>query len=111
MRRGSHGEPAMIDVMTESLVPLKEVPRLLPPRDGDRPIHISAVYRWVQRGVRGKRLESVRIGGTTYTSREALQRFAETKDDPARAGRPAPTPRRRQRQIEAASLRVRELLG
>jgi hypothetical protein len=31
----------------------------------------------MSRGVRGVRLEGVKVGGTTYTSVEALQRFAE----------------------------------
>jgi len=45
-------------------------------RPNGKRVHISAVYRWVQRGIKGVRLEAIRIGGTTYTSREALQRFA-----------------------------------
>lgn len=57
-----------IDIENERLVPLREVPRILPGR-----VHISSVYRWI--GRRDRRLESVRIGGKRYTSREALSRW------------------------------------
>ena len=37
---------------------------------------ISAAYRWCQRGLRGVKLETIRVGGALITSREAVQRFA-----------------------------------
>ena len=67
----------MIDIATEQLMPIREVPRFLPPRLSGRRVHVSAVYRWMNRGVRGVRLEGVKVGGTMYTSVEALQRFGE----------------------------------
>lgn len=67
----------MIRIGDKNLVPLTQVPKLLPVRASGKPVHISAVYRWVQRGVRGTRLETLKVGGTTYTTLEALQRFAE----------------------------------
>ena len=67
----------MIEIAKESLISLHEIPQRLPPRRSGRPVHMSTVYRWIQRGVRGVRLEAVRIGGILSTSREALQRFAE----------------------------------
>lgn len=67
----------MIDVFNEHLVPIRDVPRLLPPQRTGRPVHLSAVYRWIGRGLRGVRLEAVKVGGSTYTSAEALQRFAD----------------------------------
>jgi len=42
---------------------------------------IDAIYRCIQRGVRGGHLESVTAGGTAYTSLKALQRFAEASCD------------------------------
>ena len=65
----------MIDLEAEHLVALRDLPSLLPRRRG-RPLHLSTAYRWISRGARGAVLESVRLGGITYTSREALQRFA-----------------------------------
>jgi hypothetical protein len=38
----------------------------------------STMWRWVLRGVRGGiRLESYRVGGTSYTTREMVQRFID----------------------------------
>ena len=98
----------MIDLHTEQLVPIGQVPSLLPSRPNGRRIHISAIYRWVQRGARGRRLEAIQIGGTTYTSREALQRFAISRD--AQPVMLPVTTARRHRQIEAANNRIAEIL-
>jgi len=103
----------MIDITQETLIPLREAPRHLPPRPNGKRVHISACYRWISRGVRGVRLEAIRIGGSTYTSLEALQRFAD------HLGAPGATPttseptatRTRRRQIDQASKRLREELG
>ncbi len=67
----------MIALAKEQLIPLRDAPKYLPPRPNGKRLHISAIYRWVKCGVRGRVLESVTLGGTTYTSLEALQRFAE----------------------------------
>ena len=98
----------MIDIEHEHLVALHDVPKLLPARANGKRINISAVYRWVQRGVRGVHLEIVRVGGTSYTSHEALQRFAT----PPMTAFPQPVQltTTRQRQIESANRRVQELL-
>jgi len=61
----------------------------------------------------GVRLEAIRIGGSTYTSLEALQRFANHlgASGPEQMT-PEPTPARtRQKQIDQASKRLREALG
>lgn len=101
----------MIDLERETLLPLREVPKRLPPRPNSKRLHISAVYRWVQRGVRGVVLETVRVGGTTYTSVEALQRFAEAQSRGSLPAPAAPQPQARQRAIASASERVRRELG
>jgi len=97
----------------EKLLRLGEVPRLLPLGPSGKRIHVSAVYRWAQRGIKGVTLQTARIGGTTYTSIEALQRFA---DQLSRPGPPssAVTPSSalyRQRQINQAAKRVDALLN
>ena len=83
----------MIDMNAESLIPLRDVPKLLPLRHGGKRIHLSAIYRWISRGIRGVRLDAIKVGGTTYTSSEAIQRFARglsklplLDDTPAPAG-------------------------
>jgi len=67
----------MIDLSTEQIVTLAAATELLPSlRAGSRP-HICTLYRWAQRGIRGVRLETARLGGTIVTSIEAIQRFTE----------------------------------
>ena len=56
---------------------LREAARALPLRRNGKSLHISTLCRWAKRGVRGVVLETLRIGGTRYTSLEALQRFFE----------------------------------
>jgi hypothetical protein len=67
----------VIELQDEHLMTLAEAANLRPSGRNGRPTHVSTVYRWIAGGVRGVRLESIRLGGTLYTSREAVQRFAE----------------------------------
>ena len=61
----------MIDISKETLLTVKQARRELPNRPS-----INTVYRWFWKGVRGGiRLESIRIGGRVYTSKEACSRF------------------------------------
>jgi hypothetical protein len=92
----------MIDISTETLLTLSQAARLRPPGRAGRPTHPSTPYRWATRGIRGHRLEVVRLGGVTYTSREALQRFAERLTSDA-AGLPAPPPAPDRRAADAAA--------
>lgn len=103
----------MIDLSTEHLISIRDVPRHLPPRPTGRLVHISAVYRWILRGVRGVRLESIKVGGTAYTSQEALQRFgdrlSEARLNPSLT--PTPTTATRRKQIDQATREVQAILG
>ena len=62
----------MIDVNAEDLMTLTKVTQEVPCRPS-----LSTIWRWHARGVNGIRLETIILGGRRYTSREALQRFAE----------------------------------
>jgi hypothetical protein len=66
-----------IDVTTEQLISLREAARNLPARRQGKKPHVSCLYRWTTRGCRGVVLESVSVGGTRCTSREALARFIQ----------------------------------
>ena len=90
------------DLFSEGLVPLGDVPKLLPKRQG-KPPHISTAFRWAQRGIHGVRLEVIQAGGVKCTSRPALSRFFQRLSD-VQAGRPVSTcsPARRQRAIARA---------
>jgi hypothetical protein len=65
-----------IDVANENIFPLADLPEHLPTRHGKKK-HRSLGFRWRKPGLRGVRLETIRVGGCLYTSREALQRFFE----------------------------------
>jgi hypothetical protein len=60
----------MIDTTAEELISLSDAIELIPGKP-----HLSQVYRWARRGLRGVKLEWVRCGGRRYTSREAITRF------------------------------------
>ena len=65
----------MIDIEIESVLSLTEAATKLPHRRAGRRPHVSTLYRWASRGLRGNHLETIQIGGTRCTSVEALQRF------------------------------------
>ncbi len=64
----------MIDLKNEQLIHPTEVASYLPVQKGKK-LNVSTVYRWFQRGLAGYRLECVCVGGTRYTSIEAVNRF------------------------------------
>jgi hypothetical protein len=103
----------MIDISQENLLSLREVPHQIPCRPNGKRIHISVIYRWIQRGVQGCLLESTKIGGTTYTSMEAIQRFANrlSESRPSLSSFPPSTLVARQKQIEGTAREVEAILG
>jgi hypothetical protein len=76
----------MIDIQNEDVMPLAKAVTTLPAVRGDRPPHQGTIYRWAKVGLKARsgkrvRLETVWVGGTTMTSREALARFFARRDD------------------------------
>jgi hypothetical protein len=65
----------MIDPNTETLISLPEAAKSLPRRRAGKRPHVSCMYRWSDTGCRGVVLETIQIGGSRCTSREALARF------------------------------------
>lgn len=95
----------MIDIASEELIPLARVPDLIPSRRADKRLNQATVWRWTSRGSRGILLEAVTIGGSRYTSLEAVARFVErlSGDQAGRAGAPSGrTPAQRKRDSERA---------
>jgi hypothetical protein len=70
-------EVHMIDAFTEKIILLTKAAKRLPAIYRENPPHAATLYRWASRGVRGIRLEIIRVGGRTCTSEEALARFFE----------------------------------
>jgi hypothetical protein len=104
----------------EDMLRLADVARLLPRRSDGRQVSRVTLWRWATKGVRvpgmppgqRARLATMKLGLTTYTSRQALERFAAVLE-----GRPLAeqgreiirTARRRRRDVEQAKARMREL--
>ena len=97
----------MIDPSSETLISLTEATKGLPRRRRGKKPHISTLYRWSTAGCRGVVLETIQIGGTRCTSKEALGRFFRklTQNSGLESGQPE-TPLRKQRrrrlEIDAA---------
>lgn len=92
----------MIDLLSETIIPISEVSKLLPSSRPGKKLNAATVFRWAQSG----RLETVKVGGARYTSREALARFAQPTARPP-AATPAKTQARREQDIAAAEERLR----
>jgi len=63
-----------IDVQSEVVLSLNDAAKVLPAIDGKRP-HISTLWRWCRKGLRGVHLEYARYGNRIVTSSAALSRF------------------------------------
>ena len=68
----------MINISSEHVLCLRDAAKRLPKRRGGKRPHVATLYRWAKRGLRGVVLETLQVGGTLCTSREALQRFFES---------------------------------
>lgn len=91
-----------IDLQTETVFTFAEAAKRLPKRRQGRPVHVATIHRWAKAGVRGVRLESLRLGGGLVTSAEALQRFC----DRLTAGGSADPTVRTSRLTERAAIRA-----
>lgn len=79
----------MIDPAKESLIRFQKAGRRIPGNPS-----VCALHRWRQNGVRGAKLETLLVGGTRFTSEEAISRFIAAKQ--------------RRQQAEAASRVLQE---
>lgn len=59
----------------ENLLPISEVPKILPPRTGGRRLHLSTVFRWMK----CENFPYIRIGGTRYTTRKAIAAWSRAR--------------------------------
>ena len=103
----------------EAKISLADAAKDLPRRRRGRKTHVSCLYRWSRSGCRGVVLETIQIGGTRCTSKEALQRFFERLSEPRQAadaggGQQQPmvgrrTAAQRQRQAAEAGRKLSEM--
>jgi hypothetical protein len=61
-------------LLTEDVVTLQDARREIASVTGRR-VDKTTIYRWVLRGVRGTKLEHIRLGDRILTSKQALTRF------------------------------------
>lgn len=69
---------AKLKLLTEHPLSLPQAAKELPGRPD-----ASTLWRWSQRGVRGVRLETFKIGSRLFTTRQALTRFIAATQEPA----------------------------
>lgn len=69
-------------ILDEQILTLSQAAKRLPRLRGNRPVAVSTLWRWCQRGLRGVRLEVIRLGGIRVTSEEALRRFFAILNQP-----------------------------
>ena len=94
-----------IDINSEDLVRFGEAARQFP----GGAIAIQTLHRWRLRGVRGARLETVLIGGSRFTSKQAIDRFVAAQNA-GDSSAPAVSPSQRAKQ-SAAARRELESMG
>ena len=94
----------MIDVTNEELITFNKARDAFP--GGRRPA-LATLHRWRLDGIRGVRLETAQIGGSRFTSREAIVRFLK-EQNAGQTPTPAITPSQRQRQAETANRLLKE---
>ncbi|WP_428937796.1 DUF1580 domain-containing protein [Fontivita pretiosa] len=96
----------MIDIETETVLTLAEATRLVPRCNGRRP-SIPTLWRWCRRGIKGVRLEYIRVGRNIATSKQAISRFFQTlaaADKPMVGDEPTPRPPGSAQAIRQASI-------
>src|SRR5262245_15324137 len=96
----------MIDMHSEHMLSISAAARATPGKP-----HVSTLWRWINRGCRGVKLDALRVGGVRFTSKEALQRFAERVTAVAN-GQAIPTQTAHQRKrSEAKADRILDAAG
>jgi hypothetical protein len=78
-----------INIHAESVVTFPDLVKRILPANGGKRMHIGTPHRWRTQGLRGVRLEAIKVGGRWCTSLQALERFFDVLS--RGAGLPNPT--------------------
>jgi hypothetical protein len=78
-----------INIHAESVVTFHDLVKRILPANGGKRVHIGTPHRWRTQGLRGVRLEAIKVGGRWCTSLQALERFFDVLS--RGAGLPTPT--------------------
>ena len=88
----------MIDLENADLLTLREASKLLP----GRPC-VATLHRWRLHGVKGAKLQTIKVGGRRFVDIAALERFiAATTDVANGTTNPSRTDKSREREIQRA---------
>jgi hypothetical protein len=82
----------LIDSAAETLISFAEAANEVPRRRRGKKCHVSTIHRWAVTGIKGIRLETVVVGGSRCTSREALARFFRRLTEARDGAIPCPAP-------------------
>lgn len=88
---------------TQEFFSLSEAATLLPGRP-----HISTVWRWVTRGIRGQKLKTIVVGSRRFVTRASIQEFIDACNAAADGQPPRQRPsaqRRKEKERAKATLR------
>ena len=92
----------MLNTLLEQPMPLADAAKNV----RTRPVSRATIYRWAQSGIGGVVLETIRVGGSRCTTREALQRFFEELSKPKKTGLRKRTAKQRLAASRAAERRL-----
>jgi len=87
----------MIDPATETLIPWQQVAKHVPGQP-----HLSTLWRWRLKGIKGNRLETLSIGGKRFSSLQAVVRFIDACNADDAPATPTFTATQRQHMSDAA---------
>jgi hypothetical protein len=65
----------MIDPLCGELLSMNEAVDVFPSRRGGSKVSRVTLHRWITRGAKGVRLETVKVGGMIYTTKDAIREF------------------------------------
>lgn len=83
-------------IATAEYIPIRELSQHFPNRPSP-----STIWRWILRGCRGAKLETITIGGRRYVTAESIDRFIRATTAAAN-GQPGPSVQSKARQRAAA---------
>lgn len=81
-----------IDVSRESVLSFAKAARYVGDLKGTKRVAFQTLFRWATKGCSGVVLETIRVGGSRCTSREALQRFFDALTAAREPGGHTPPP-------------------
>ncbi len=96
----------MNDLTKETLLRLNAARSAFP---GSARLGLATIQRWRMKGVRGVFLETCLIGGTRYTSQEAIARFISAQNAADAPATPTITASQRRKQSEAARTELQRM--